>query len=572
MNWTDFPKISEKVAKELDSYDEITSQLLFNREINNKQDAKKFFDANLSKLTSPFNLSAVETASRLVLEAVKDSKKIFIYGDYDVDGVTATSILFDFLYRKLGANVVPYIPSRFDEGYGMNEVALEKLLAQNAGLIITVDCGIRDGRLVEEFTKKGLNFIITDHHEPPEDEAVLQMLLKNAKAVIHPMLSPDYEFKSICAATVAWKFVDVISQQAKKEKLLKETFDIYEYLDLVALGTVCDIMPLIDENRIILRHGLERMKITSNIGLEELMKSSGIISDELDTYHLGYVIGPRLNAAGRVKEALDAVRLLTSSSKNTVREKARELSELNSQRQIMTTQLLEEAEKQLISWGLDKKLYFIVGEEWPEGIIGLVAGKICEKYNKPVLVASVSKGKAVGSARSIKRFHITDAISESSEILERFGGHAQAAGFTLDAKNIEEFKHNMLRVAELNISESDLEKTLKIEINLTGLRFDIGLLEIINRFAPFGFGNKQPNIRYDAAKILSFRAVGKTGDHLKLSLSMNGQVMDAIGFGLAKKFMDITVGQQVNVAGYLEENNYNGNVKMQLKVIDLKVG
>ncbi len=570
MIWKVLPEIPKKYREQLVRYDRITSQLLFNRGISTQKDAEKFFDIDESTSDSSF-VEGIAGACELILEIVSKGEKIIIYGDYDVDGVSSTSILFDFLFRHLHANVLPYIPSRFEEGYGLNANALQKLIDEGAGLIITVDCGIRDGLLLEKFSGKQTKFIITDHHEPPTDKASMKALLSSADYVIHPELSPKLQFKNICATTVIWYVIRELSTLAQERGLISKDFNPDKYLDLVALATVCDVMPLVEQNRSILKKGVEVMKNTENIGLKELLILSGIVSEDISPYHLGYVLGPRVNAAGRLETAMDAVRLLTSGNVDTSRILAKKLSDLNSQRQVITAGLLEEAEQQLKSWGVEKKLIFVKGEDWPEGIVGLVAGKLCEKYHKPVLVASVREGKAVGSARSIKGFHITDAISQVSGLLERFGGHAQAAGFTLSESNIEEFSERLLAIVEKEINKNDLEKTLNIDLELKNDEINFDTIEEIEKFAPFGFGNKQPLVLLRRLIVCNLKLVGSASSHLKVTFENEGQYIDAIGFNLADYYSKIKQGDKVDIVGYPEKNVFLGNTKLQMKISDMKI-
>ncbi len=570
MIWKVLPEIPKKYREQLVRYDRITSQLLFNRGISTQKDAEKFFDIDESTSDSSF-VEGIAGACELILEIVSKGEKIIIYGDYDVDGVSSTSILFDFLFRHLHANVLPYIPSRFEEGYGLNANALQKLIDEGAGLIITVDCGIRDGLLLEKFSGKQTKFIITDHHEPPTDKASMKALLSSADYVIHPELSPKLQFKNICATTVIWYVIRELSTLAQERGLISKDFNPDKYLDLVALATVCDVMPLVEQNRSILKKGVEVMKNTENIGLKELLILSGIVSEDISPYHLGYVLGPRVNAAGRLETAMDAVRLLTSGNVDTSRILAKKLSDLNSQRQVITAGLLEEAEQQLKSWGVEKKLIFVKGEDWPEGIVGLVAGKLCEKYHKPVLVASVREGKAVGSARSIKGFHITDAISQVSGLLERFGGHAQAAGFTLSESNIEEFSERLLAIVEKEINKNDLEKTLNIDLELKNDEINFDTIEEIEKFAPFGFGNKQPLVLLRRLIVRNLKLVGSASSHLKVTFENEGQYIDAIGFNLADYYSKIKQGDKVDIVGYPEKNVFLGNTKLQMKISDMKI-
>lgn len=569
MIWKQLPTISNEIQHVLDDYGRITSQLLYNRGIYGKTEAEKFFSCE-ENLIEDFELENIPKAVGLILEAVKKGEKIIIYGDYDVDGITATSILFDFLFRQLKANVLPYIPSRFDEGYGLNEKALEQFLRDKVELLITVDCGVRDGKMLEKVVKGKMKVVVTDHHEPPADTEAVSSLLASADYVIHPEFSPNLKFKSICAASVVWFLINELSIQAKQAGLVDMAFSPDKYLDLVALATVCDVMPLIDKNRIIVKKGLGIMKDTSNIGLRELFSLSGVLSEDLTTYHLGYVLGPRLNAAGRLETALDAVRLLTSANLSTTRSLARKLSDLNSQRQIITSDLINEAEAQLKDWGEGKKLIFIRGNDWPEGIVGLVAGRLCEKYHKPVLVTSVKNGKGVGSARSIKGFHITEAISELSVLLERFGGHAQAAGYTLLEENIEKFSSKLLKIAEERIKDEELTKELQIEFELQNGEISHKTIEDIEKFSPFGFGNKQPILLLKKQQVRYIKLVGASSSHIKLGLQSDMGPLDGIGFNLAHFHSTIQKDDVIDLVGYLDANKFMGETKIQFKIVDIK--
>lgn len=571
MLWQKFPKIPENVRQEFGNYDDLTAQLLYNRGFDSGSNVEKFFDPQLSDLPNRQDLRDIEKAGQRILEAVKSKEKIVIYGDYDVDGVCSSTILFDFLYRSLGAQVVPYIPSRFDEGYGLNRNALEKIQADGAGLLITVDCGVRDGKLLEHLKDGDTQVIITDHHEPPGEEGDIQALLDNAYAVVHPSLSENYQFKHICATTVVWYLVCELISQATDQGILKDPIDPEKYLDLVALATVCDVMPLTDQNRVLLKYGVEKIQNTEHLGLKELLINAGIYSQEIEPYHLGYVIGPRLNAAGRLESALDALRLLTSKDSRKVTELAKKLSDLNSQRQILTKEFLQKAEESVEKWGSEKNLIFIVGNNWPEGIVGLVAGKICEKYHRPVLVASLDdKGVAVGSARSIKSFHITEAISNSANILERFGGHAQAAGFTVKEENIEQFSQNMLKAAE-KLKSEDLEKKLQIEAELTEEMLSLETISLVKRFSPFGFGNKQPVFSIPEVELTEKRIIGSGGDHLKLFVRVGSTHLEVIGFNKADYFSKINKGDRFSIAGQLEENRFMNTTRLQLNLSDISL-
>lgn len=571
MNWKVKAKIPSNIRKNLRDFDDVTAQLAYNRNIETSDGLETFLNPELNSLNEAGKLNDIEKAVQLILEKIRLKEKIFIYGDYDVDGICSTSILFDFLFRSLGADVMPYIPSRFDEGYGINPTAIKKLQNEGAGLIISVDCGIRDGKILNKVLSSKTDLIITDHHQTPENEEDLELLKKTAKAVVHPLLN-DYSFKDICATTVVWHLINELSIEARKQKLIDEYFDSTRYLDLVALATVCDVMPLVEQNRVIVTEGLTQMKDTKNDGLKELLTVSGILSEDLGAFHLGYVLGPRLNASGRLETALDGVRLLTSNNSVTITALAKKLSDLNSKRQEMTKELMFESEKLLESWGTDKKLILITGQEWPEGLVGLVAGRLCEKYHRPVIVLSLKDGVAVGSCRSTPSFHITKAISREADRLERYGGHAQAAGLTIKEENIRDFAENMLKYATEEISDEDLEKTLAIELELSEELINKNTLEMINQFGPFGFGNKEPIVSIKSVKVANAKRVGNGGDHLKLTLRKDVSTIDAIGFNIGEKFAKIKSGDIVNIAGYLDLNKFMGVESIQLKIVDIQNG
>lgn len=569
MNWKLKTKIPFDIRNVLSNYDDISAQLAYNRGIETSEELASFLNPNIDSLYHSGVLNDIDKAVALILDKIRSKEKLYIYGDYDVDGICSTSILFDFLFRHLGANVLPYIPSRFDEGYGINPTAIKKLQDDGASLIISVDCGIRDGKALSKVLSPNTDLIITDHHQTPEKQEDLDLLLKIAKAVVHPLLN-DYPFKEICATTVVWHLVRALAIEAKKQKLLKDNFEPVKYLDLVALATVCDVMPLLSQNRVIVAEGLKQMPITENQGLKELLIVSGILSEDISAFHLGFLLGPRLNAAGRLESALDGVRLLTSNNAEQVAELAKKLSDLNSKRQEMTKELIFESEKLLEIWGVDKKLILIIGKDWPEGIVGLVAGRLCEKYHRPVIVLSLKDGIAVGSCRSISSFHITKAISREADKLERFGGHAQAAGLTIKEENITKFADNMLKYANAEISNEDLEKKLSIELELSEELINRDTFENLNKFGPFGFGNKEPIFSINSVKVVNAKRVGTGGDHLKLTFRKGLATIDAIGFKMGEKFDRIKSGDIINIAGYLELNKFMGVERIQFKIVDIQ--
>lgn len=571
MRWKILEQAPQKVLDELSEYGEIIAQLLFSRGITTSKQADEFFFKHEVGFHDPYTLKGIEKAAATIISAIKDNKKIFIYGDYDVDGICATSILFDFLYRKLGAEVIPHVPNRFTEGYGLNEESLTALRDQGAEIIITVDCGIRDKELVEQFSKQGLQFIITDHHTIPEDEKGKQIVPDKAESIVHPKLSTsDYPFAEICGTTVAWKLLVVLSEYAKQEQILDDNFDPDVYLDLVALATICDLMPLQDENRLIVKSGLDQMRQTVNKGLAGLLDFLEITPAELRTYHLGFVIGPRLNASGRIEHALDGVRLLTTNNEKAIKELVVKLNDLNLYRQQITKQLVEEAEAMVTETELNHKLLFLVGDEWPDGVVGLVASKIVEKYSRPVLIASNDDGVVKGSARSIPPFNVTEAISEFSDLLDRFGGHSQAAGFTFQHSHYDEFKSGLQQYANKLLTEEDLIPEIEVEMELKPEHINFDLINEILLMEPFGYQNKTPIFLFSDVNVVSAKLVGKDNSHLSLSVDIGGLEIRCIGFNKKDLFNIAEQSAKIDLIGNLDINHWNGSQYLQIRIKDLK--
>lgn len=568
MKWIVAKPIDKKQQNLLAEYTPLIAQLLVNRGIRDTQTARKFFSSKLTDLAEADLLHDMDKAVTAIKLALKNKQKIFIYGDYDVDGICAVSILFDFLFRQLKCDVLPYIPNRFDEGYGLSETGLEQIISQNGKLVITVDCGIRDAKLVEQFSTKGLDFIITDHHEFALDAKDQQIFPAQAKAVVHPKIAGSkYPFTEICGAHVAWKLVCALVKDFALD------FDPNQYLDLVALATVCDVMPLISENRIVVQQGLKIMRQSKSLGLKALLQKFAQDLEQLKTYHLGYVIGPRLNASGRMENALDAVRLLTTFDQNYISNLVEKLDQLNLQRQEITRDLIAEAEEQLTAspGQLDKFLYFVYGEGWPEGVVGLVAGKLSEKYHRPVLAASVKQGIVKGSARSIKNFHITEAIATFAQKLDRFGGHAQAAGFTFKQEVLTEFVDGMQQIAFTQLTLEDLEPSTEIDAQLSAEQLSTDLVKQIDKFEPFGYGNKTPTFLIEDLVLQDFRSIGQQAQHLKLKLRYQNNNIDAIGFNMADRVNELRVGSTIAVVGHLDINTWNGFSNLQIKLIDFTI-
>ncbi len=527
---------------------------------------EKFLQPQLTDIHSYSLLSDIDAAVDRILQAVEDKEQIYIHGDFDVDGVSATAILWDLLYREAGAKVLPYIPSRFEEGYGLTEASITAMKEGGASLVITVDCGIRDQELIAKHDD--LDFIVTDHHTIPVNENGEPAPPAAARAVVHPG-HPEYgyPFRDICGANVAWKLSSAIADTLGLE------VDMYKYLDLVALATVCDIMPLVDENRVIVKYGLERLSRTQNVGLLSLLEASAVEPAAAETYHFGYVLGPRINAAGRIDSAMQALKLLTTKDKRAAISLAQELSSLNTERQELTQKLFKEAEAQIAQQPADSRIFIIHGDHWPEGILGLAAGKLTEKYHRPVIVLSNDGEKMVGSARSTSSFHMANALEKLTKLLLRHGGHAQAAGLTLHPNQFSEFNHQMMKLAQTDIQPEDLQKNIHIDAPLDSSICTLDLHYQVQTLAPFGFGNAQPTIALHDLKLLSADRIGKQKSHLRLKVSADNNFSNSIagiGFNYHNiEAVEALVGKKVNLAARLDANTWNGNTSLQLKLVDV---
>jgi len=550
------------MKKILKDASEIIDLLLKERGIDSEKKKEIFFSPTKEDLYDPFLMPGVEGAVKRILLAKKKKQKVVVFGDYDVDGVCSTYILWDYLYRELGIDVTPFIPSRFDDGYGMNEDTMRKFQKEGVDLVVTVDCGIKDQELIAKFPE--MEFIVTDHHTI-DQESEKRWEADSSSIVVHPKLkNSKYPFSEICATAVVYKLVQALAQTKEDE-----SWD--RYLEFVALATVCDVMPLVDENRIFVKLGMEAMAKTENVGLQELIRSSSIKFNEIQSYMLGFVFGPKINAAGRLGNALDAVRLFATKSPVRAQKIAQELGDLNKQRQELTITTLTKALEQISGVQEQEKLMFVYDHDWHEGVIGLVAGKLMEQYNRPIICATIIKGKVTGSARSISAYNITEAITTHSSLLERFGGHAQAAGFSLDKENLDKFKKALQKIANEIITDNDIKKKIHIDFILPIEILSMELLEMLERFEPFGIGNPRPIFQIDDLKVQGIFKIGREGKHIKLILiSKTGERIEALGFNMAERFENVNIGDRMGIVGNLDINRWNGQERIQMKLKDYK--
>ncbi|OGE37365.1 single-stranded-DNA-specific exonuclease RecJ [Candidatus Daviesbacteria bacterium RIFCSPLOWO2_01_FULL_39_12] len=514
--------------------DDIIEQLMINRNLTLKEDQEKFFNPKLTCFEKDLDIPGIKKAQQRILKAIKENELILIFGDYDVDGICGSAILYKAL-TSLGAKVLPYIPHREKEGYGLSKLGLEFARDSGASLVITVDNGIVALNQAEFAKELGLDLIITDHHLPLDKKP-------DAYETVHST--------KMCGAAVGWCLIrDII----KKELA-------HDLLQFVALATVCDVMPLLELNRAFLVEGLKVLNRTTNFGLLALINQASISLGEISTYEVGHILGPRLNAMGRLEHAIDSLRLLCTKDPQKANRLAKLLSETNTTRQEMTLNSLEQA-KTLID--KSKKIHVLAHSEWSAGIIGLIAGRIADEYYRPAIAISIGQEVSKGSARSIDGINIVEVIRKCSDILIDVGGHPGAAGFSIKTKHIEIFKR---KVEEYVVDLPQTEPVLQIDAQINVIQITKRLVEQIKKFEPFGFKNPRPVFVTRNPAVSDIRTVGD-GKHLKCKV--NG--FDAIAFGMGEMQNMLQNQRIIDLAFTPEIDTYNGFEKIQLKVKDIKL-
>ncbi len=536
----------------------IIAQLLYNRGVSSPDQAKEFFTP--TEGSDPFLLPDMHQAVARLREAIRKGELVVVCGDYDVDGVTATALMCETL-ASLGARVEPYIPIRANEGYGLNIGALRQFAEQGCQLVLTVDSGIRSNPEAEWAREHGMDMIITDHHSPRGE-------LPRALAVVNPKRDESrYPFADLSGVGVAYKLAQGLLRSHSQLPIRPDVRPIQEadLLDLVALGTVADLAPLRDENRALVVRGLEVLRRTRRPGLQELIART-CLRGPVSVDAIGYILGPRLNAAGRLYTAMDSYRLLTTRSREEAIELAAKLEECNRERQRMTVEAIERAYPLAQAEADRASLLFVAHPEIPEGIAGLVATRLVEEFYRPAVVIQVSDGVSRGSARSIPEWNITEALDQCGHLLVRHGGHAAAAGFEVETHRLDNLRSELLRIAHAALSGSELTPTLvaDAEVQLRDMTWDFQ--RHLARLEPFGYDNPTPVFICRNVLVKDSRIVGER--HLKLLLSDGGAVWDAIAFKQADRAPGLA--HRVDVAFSLEVNSWNGQDRLQLHVKDIR--
>lgn len=536
----------------------LMAKVFLSRGIDDIGYINEFLNPSLENLLDPFLMKDMEKAVNRIIKAVNGGERITVYGDYDVDGITSTSILMNFL-KSLGADVDFFIPDRINEGYGLSVEAIDKLLKESPSLIITVDCGITSIEEVEYINKNNIDIIITDHHKCMEE-------IPGAYAVVNPKRSDcSYPFKELAGVGVAYKLVHALCISMKTGDLHRE------YLDLVAVGTVADVVSLTGENRIIVKYGLERIKQSANLGVLTLLECCGLMEKPINSWTISFILAPRINAAGRIGDAGKAVTLFGTESRKEATDIITGLNDQNRFRQetelVILNEVIQKIDEQV---DLEKDRVIIVsGEEWHHGIIGIVASKVTERYYRPCILLSHENGVCKGSGRSVESFNLFKALNHCSGLLENFGGHELAAGLSLRYENLDKFKEMMNSYARLVLSEQDLIPRIKIDTKIDIKELNIKDIRELEKLAPFGAGNPGPVFCIDGLRIDDIRTVGEN-KHLKLRLGEGNLYTDAIGFGMGSLINCYGATDMVDAAFTPEINTWNSIDRIQMNLRDLR--
>ncbi len=562
MRWTltqNSPK--EKINELISclSIDKTTAQLLVQRGIDSFEKARLFFRPTLEDLHNPYLMKDMDKAIERIEKAIQNHEKILIYGDYDVDGTTAVSLVYSYLL-SFYPNVATYIPDRYDEGYGISFQGIDFADDNGISLIIALDCGIKAHDKVEYAHLKNIDFIIADHHLPDDT-------IPNAIAVLDPKREDcEYPYKELCGCGIGFKIIQALA--TKRGQTIK---DLIPYLDLVATAIAADIVPITGENRILAKFGLEVINSNPRNGIKALIQN--IKKEELTITDVVFIIAPRINAAGRIHHGNYAVKLLTEFDLDQAEQFAQNIETFNSERKELDSFITKEALQQIVETNQQKLFTTVVfNENWHKGVIGIVASRLIETYYKPTLVFTKSNGKMVASARSVQGFDIHEALEKCADYMEQFGGHKYAAGLTVTKEKFEQFRNKFEEVVKNSITEESLSPEIAIDAEINFSDITPKFIRILKQFEPFGPENMTPMFLSKNVMDTGYaKTIGKEGEHLKLFVKQNGsQPIDSVGFNLGKK-LDIVRGlKPFDMVYSIDENHWNGNITIQLKVRDIQ--
>jgi len=561
MRWTLKPKPNPEIVKQLQqslNVDEAIATLLVQRGIETFEDAKHFFRPSLEHLHNPYLMKDMDKAVARILQAIEDGENILVYGDYDVDGTTSVALMSSYLKTKT-ANVATYIPDRYDEGYGVSYKGIDFADDNDFSLIVALDCGIKAIDKIEYAKEKGIDFIICDHHRPGKE-------VPNAVAVLDPKQEDcTYPYKELCGCGVGFKLI-----QALAEKVDQTLDDLIPYLDLVATAIGADIVPITGENRVLAYFGLQVINAQPRAGFKAIINQ--IKKDSLTITDVVFIIAPRINAAGRMKHGQYAVDLLTENDLQTAIQYAEEIEAFNTDRREADQSITQEALELIKADDEENRLTTVVYQDhWHKGVIGIVASRLIETYYRPTLVFTKSGDKLAASARSVSGFDVYNALQGCAEHIEQFGGHKYAAGLTLKEENYEAFKQAFEDEVSKTIDKNLLTPEIKVDMQIDLSEIDDKFWRIIKQFAPFGPGNMTPIFMTDNLKDTGYgKCVGEDKTHLRFTASQSGKQFVCIGFNLGEKLHLIKDKQPFSAVYSVDENHWQGNVSLQLKIRDIK--
>lgn len=562
MRWILTQNISEQKVNELAislSVDKAIAKLLVQRGIDSFEKARLFFRPSLDGLHNPYLMKDMDKAIERIEKAFQNNEKILVYGDYDVDGTTAVSLVYSYI-SSFYPNVTTYIPDRYEEGYGVSFQGIDYADDNEISLIIALDCGIKAHEKIDYANSKNIDFIIADHHLPDDT-------IPNAIAVLDPKRKDcEYPYKELCGCGIGFKII-----QALAEKRGQKTEDLLPYLDLVATAIAADIVPITGENRILAKFGLEVINSNPRNGIKALIQN--LKKEELTITDVVFIIAPRINAAGRIYHGNYAVKLLTEFDLSQAEEFAQNIETFNTERKDLDSFITKEALQQIIETNQEKLFTTVVfNENWHKGVIGIVASRLIETYYKPTLVFTESNGKMVASARSVKGFDIHEALEKCSEFIEQFGGHKYAAGLTVAKEKFELFREKFEEVVKNSITEESLSPEINIDSEIDFSDINPKFIRILKQFEPCGPENMTPVFLTKNVIDTGYaKPIGKNEEHLKLFVKQNGtQPISAIGFNLGEKLEIVQGLKPFEMVYSIDENHWNGNTTIQLKARDIR--
>jgi len=551
--WSLRPRLTDNQLTRWPDLPRLIIQLLYNRGLTEPSQCESFITADQRLVGNPYLLPDIQPAVNRIFRALLSGESIAVYGDFDVDGITGTAVLTQGL-ESLGGKTIPYIPHRLTEGYGLHSHALEKLHQQGVSLVITVDCGISAVSQIKKAQHHGLDIIVTDHHTPQDE-------IPPATAVINPKLpGSGYPFPQLSGVGVAYKLMQALFQGAGRQDQAEAL------IDLVALGTVADMAPLLGENRYLVKQGLQQINRRPRLGLREIITQAGGKAGAIDADTISWVIAPRLNAAGRLQHAISSYQLITTESADEARRLAQWLDEKNTERQRLTSRMLAQAREEILATGIAPLL--VAGDkDYPVGIIGLIAARLSDEFYRPAVIIRTGERVSSGSCRSIPEFNIVNALNRHHHLLSHYGGHSRAAGFTLPTENLPALVQSLLHEATTQLAGVDLRPSLDIDAEVT--LQEVGhndTFPAIQQLAPFGQGNPTPAFLTRRVEVINCRTMGQQSDHLRMKLRQHDIVWNGVAFGLGQYRAEVS--PYIDIVYNLEIDRWGGRESLRLNIQD----